>query len=274
MTDQPTPDFHEPPVIETVLGVEFLPLQGWGLPHFGLYWNEIRDGYPSVDEQPALPPTIERFGADAIGPQSLSIPIFGGAASSVRCWFIDNTARRLIQLQNGRFIVNWRKVEDADEYPHYPELRARFETEWNRFRGFLVKHQLDEPKVVQCEVTYVNNINSGQGWETFADLPGVIAPWSGHHSGNFLPAEESVALNVRYLMPDNRGRLHVVLNRAIRKTDAQETIQINLTARGAPKTSHTDDVLSWLDLGRDWVVRGFTDFTSERMHKEIWRRTR
>ena len=176
-------------------------------------------------------------------------------------------------MQNGRFILNWRKLEESDEYPHYiPVLRGTFEEEWNRFCRFLVKSELGKPRVIQCEVTYVNNIDQGKGWKTFADLPHVIPAWSGRHSGNFLPAQESVTLNVRYLMPDNRGRLHVVVNRAIRKVDAQETIQLNFAARGAPVSSSTADVLAWLDLGREWVVRGFTDFTSEEMHKEIWRR--
>jgi uncharacterized protein (TIGR04255 family) len=274
MSESQTPDFQAPPVVETVLGVEFAPLESWNVPHFGLYWAEIRSRYPKIADQPPLISSIEQLGPNSANPPTLTLPMFGGGTMGTRSWFIDESERRLIQVQNGRFIVNWRKVDDSDQYPHYPALREDFEEEWNRFRRFLEGHSLGEPRVVQCEVTYVNNVVRGEGWESFADLGQVIAPWSGRHSGRFLPPEESVALNVRYLLPNNRGRLHVVLNRALRTTDAKEAIQLNLTARGAPASSSTSDILAWIDMGRDWVVRGFTDFTSETMHRETWRRIR
>ena len=65
MAENDTPDFHDPPVIETVFGVEFTPLEEWNLAHFGLYWSEIRDKYKKVDVQPPLASTIELFGAEA-----------------------------------------------------------------------------------------------------------------------------------------------------------------------------------------------------------------
>ncbi len=45
MPNQVTPDYDVPPVIETALGIEFSPLEKWNLPHFGLYWNAIRQKY-------------------------------------------------------------------------------------------------------------------------------------------------------------------------------------------------------------------------------------
>jgi len=35
------PDFNEPPVIETVLGLQFDSLESFSIPHFGLYWSKI-----------------------------------------------------------------------------------------------------------------------------------------------------------------------------------------------------------------------------------------
>ena len=271
MAETRTPDFEEPPVVETVLGIEFTPLEEWSLPHFGLYWTEIRDKYKQVDVQPPLASTIEHFGPEQRPAQVPTFELIGDPASTARCWFVDETERRLLQVQNGRFILNWRKVQEADVYPHYPALRKDLLDEWKRFGDFLAKNNLGQPRVVQCEVTYVNHLIQGKGWRTFGDLPNVIPSWSGEHSDDFLPKQEAVALNVRYLMPQNRGRLHVALQRAIRKTDAQEIIQLNLTARGAPRSSTEEDMIAWLDLGRDWVVRGFTSFTSRAMHA-IWRR--
>ena len=46
------PDFNEPPVIETVLGLQFDPIESFNVPHFGLYWSKIRADYPTFDVQP------------------------------------------------------------------------------------------------------------------------------------------------------------------------------------------------------------------------------
>jgi hypothetical protein len=124
--------------------------------------------------------------------------------------------------------------------------------------------------VVQGEVTYVNIIPQGRGWGTFEDLPQVIALWTGRRS--FLPPPESASLTARYVMPDNMGRLHVSLQPAIRSTDASEVLQLTLTARGQPQGPSPADILSWFDLGHEWVVRGFADITTDRMHS-LWKRT-
>jgi len=99
----------------------------------------------------------------------------------------------------------------------------------------------------------------------------VISNWSGGPSGDFLPEPEMVRLNTIFLMPDKRGRLHVIMQPAIRQLDGKEVLQLNLTARGRPKSSTLDDILGWFDLGHEWIVRGFTDFTTREMHT-VWRR--
>ena len=117
----------------------------------------------------------------------------------------------------------------------------------------------------------MNHLDRGKGWDTFADLPTLFPCWAGAASGNFLPSPESILFNVSYLMPESQGRLRIALVHAFRPVDAKETLQLTLTARGRPGSGETSDILKWLDLGREWVVRGFTDFTSERMH-QLWKR--
>jgi hypothetical protein len=70
-------------------------------------------------------------------------------------------------------------------------------------------------------------------------------------------------------MQHNQGRLYISLQPVIRARDAMEVLQLNLTARGAPASSKTDDAFEWLDLGRQSIVEGFTDFTTEEMHN-LW----
>ena len=55
------PDFDDPPVVETVLSVQFEPLPLVQAAHLGLLWNEYRAAFPKTDERPALEPVIELF---------------------------------------------------------------------------------------------------------------------------------------------------------------------------------------------------------------------
>ncbi len=222
-TRRTLPDFDDPPVVETVLGVEFAPLEKWSIPHFGLFWHEVRDEYPGFEVQPPLDSQIERFGREvrreARQPQMVKFEVL--SQPPIRCWFIDQSGRRLLQVQNDRFVHNWRKVGPAETYPRYESIRPIFEREWERFCRFLESNALGTPEVRQCEVSYVNHLDQGKGWQTFADLGNVIACWSGTPTGRFLPAPEDVGLKTCYLMPDNQGRLHIQLQPAIRHADAK-----------------------------------------------------
>ena len=99
----------------------------------------------------------------------------------------------------------------------------------------------------------------------------AISYWSGTSSGNFLPETEKVSFKTSFVIPDKKGRLHVTLEPAIRRRDAQEVLQLSLTARGKPLSSGLKGILEWFDLGHEWIVWGFTDFTTKDMHK-FWGR--
>lgn len=268
MTIPPLPDFARPPVIETVLGVQFSPITQFSIAHFGFYWARVRSAYPHAEDKPPLTPAFEEFGTPMSHLPKVGIELVSEV--DARCWFIDKSRTLLVQVQRDRFIQNWRKVTGEEPYPRYASLKPRFGDEWQRFCQFLREEELPAPEVTQCEVTYVNHIEPGVGWNSYAEIHNVIAAWTAP-SGNFLPGPEVTLINTKYLMPDKRGRLHIVVQPAVRPRDAKEVLQLTLTARGRPNTSGLDDILEWFDLGHEWIVRGFTDFTTTTMH-EIWGR--
>lgn len=265
---RPLPEFENPPVVETALGVEFAPLKGWTALHAGLFWNEIRKDYPSSETQPALGSQIETFGPVGMLASQQLIEI----GPHARYWFVDSTKRKLLQVQNSRLIVNWKKTEDSDPYPRYPACRSRFVLEWERFCTHLRREGLSVPQILQCEVTYVNHFLKGREWSTFSDLARVFSPWTGKGSDAFLPEFDSGTINLRFTMPNQAGRLHVSVGHGIRFPDGKDIIQMSLTARGAPAPSSSqEDICRWFDLGREWVVRRFVELTTAEMHSQ-WRR--
>ena len=81
---------------------------------------------------------------------------------------------------------------------------------------------------------------------------------------------ERANMELHYRWPDDSGRLHISLQPVIRGRDGKEVLQLTLVARGAPKSLDEEGVFKCLDHGREWIVRGFADFTTESMQRSIW----
>ncbi len=260
----PLPKFSNPPVTEMVLGVEFDSLVNWQVPHFGLYWNQIRSLYPVSSVVPPLPSQVEKFG------QEQQVEMFKFSFSpqpEVRCWFTNEQQSWLLQVQETRFIQNWRKT--SMEYPHYPEARRRFDKEWERFAGFLETEQIGVPAIKQCEITYVNHLEIDSSSNAMSEVFPFLKEST---QSGFLPLPETTVINLVYPLPLEQGRLHVSIQPIIRHTDAKELLQLSLIARGCPESSQLTHIFDWFDLGHEWIVRSFAELTSEKMHG-LWERT-
>jgi uncharacterized protein (TIGR04255 family) len=268
----PLPEFDNPPVSEVAISVEFDPLEGWSSPHAGLYWGSIRTDYPHTEVQPPLPSQIEKFGEEFAQTPMLRVETVN--PEIMRFWFLADPPTRLVQVQRDHFIINWRKVRGDERYPRYEaEMRPRFEREWTQFQDFVKEQRIGSINVQQCEITYVNDIPRGEGWDSASDSLSLFSPWWGSGSDSFLPVPETEVVGGSFRIPDDRGRLHFVTQHVRRQIDQREVIQLRLTARGRPDSSDDSSVLRWMDLGREWIVRGFTDLTTPRAHA-LWKRKR
>jgi len=266
----PLPEFERPPLVETALGVEFPPIEGWTPSHFQRFARYVERDYPETQIQDSIiGSVIERFGEESRRPQPIDIDF---QSLPLRWWLVSDARGELIQLQRDRFVHNWRKLRDDQEYPRYVRTREMFNQGWAQFLRFLAEQKLPPPRVTQAQVDYINHIAKGTGWQTLDDLP-AITPWLARPAAGFLPTPEVEVLNLRFVIPPERGRLHALLQPAIRNRDQVEILQLQLTARGQPESSSVDHVLAWLDLCHEWIVRGFAELTTEGMQR-IWRRTR
>jgi uncharacterized protein (TIGR04255 family) len=273
----PLPNFENPPVVEVALSVQFEPLPALKVAHLGHLWSAFReDGFTRTEDHGNLESVHEPFDprvyAQGLGIgikfRSLEVP------PVPRVWFLNDAGTELIQVQQDRFIHNWRKAGNDIDYVRYPHVRERFVKSFDRFEAFVAAEKLGQVKPDQCEVTYTNQMVSGEGWETQGELDRVFTFWRSGDSG-FLPPPENASVAIRYLIPDDKGkpigRLHVDLQPAFRKSDFVPMLILNLTARGAPLGRGPGGVMDFFDLGREWIVRGFAGITTSSMHSE-WRR--
>jgi hypothetical protein len=133
-----------------------------------------------------------------------------------------------------------------------------------------------ELDVTACEVLYVNPIEpvgkASPGMHP--DLATILNRISRSPTKAFLGRPEDSQYQARWRItgPDNQpvGRLYLSAEPAV--SDAQKSIYlVQLVGRTIPTTSKSKAVMEALDLGHEWVVRGFADVTTKAMHK-IWER--
>lgn len=262
------PDFDDPPVVETVLSVQFEPLPLIQTAHLGLLWNEYRTLFPKTGERPALESVLEQFPESPMARVGLKFQTFENPPVP-RIWFTNDRGSEMIQVQNDRFIKNWRKEGEGDRYPHYDEtIRPNFDRDYAIFLTFLQKNQLGTPHVSQCEVTYVNHILAGQGWERYGDVEKIFTFWRFPDMIPPGPAED-LRLHARFVIPGTDGkpvgRLHVDVQPAVRTSDNLPMYVLHLTARGQVGVG-----VDFFDIGREWIVTTFKKLTTSSMHR-IWR---
>jgi uncharacterized protein (TIGR04255 family) len=256
--------FENPPVVEVVCGVLFSPISSLRTAHVGVYWDQIREEFPLVEEAPPLPAAIEVY--DPV--QSLEVQL-GFVPPLARTWFRRADGRGLIQLQRDRFAYNWKRSSPDDgEYPSYDRVIVDFERQWDVFRQFLAKEELGDVVLRQLELAYVNIIPDASvpaGDPVFRDhAPDTLR-------SRFLTKPDSFAWHTSYMLPEPAGRLHVQISSA-RQVDSGDPIRrLDMVARGINEIA-TTSMRPWFDLAHDWIVRGFADVTTANMQAEVWRR--
>lgn len=265
---KPLPEFKFPPVTETVLGVQFDRLQNFSALHCGMFWEKVRSDYPKYSAMPPLGEAFEEFSAPI--ERKFSVGMEMSVEPPCRYWLMDESTTRLIQIQPDRFITNWRQVKGDEEYIRYTAFKPTFEKEWQRFSEFLRLENFSSPAINQCEVLYVNHIELNNVVRDVGTIDQLVKFWTSQKY-EFLPGPEMIVVNMNYVMPGERGRLHVTLEPKIRTRDRKVVLQLSLLARGKPVSSDLPDVLDWFDMGREWIVRGFTELTTEQMHT-LWER--
>lgn len=273
-SDRDLPDFENPPLTEVLISVQFEPIAEMQVPQFGLLWSKFRSGFPRTEQHSPVDAAVEEFGKPKPPKFQLSI---SKAPPLSRTWFLNEAGSELIQFQLDRFTHNWRKVEGQDSYPRYEHIREQFSKGMGEFRSFLRQESLGEFVPNQCEISYINHIDTNENWATHSELGKVMTVWNPNFQGHYLPELEDVRVATRHVITDEhgnpRGRLHVSAQPAFSGTNAEPILVLTLTVRGAPIEPCSNGVLAFVDQGREVIVRGFASITTSEMHK-IWRRTK
>jgi uncharacterized protein (TIGR04255 family) len=265
------PSYKNAPVTEVVLSSQFASIEGMTAAHLGLLWHSFRQDFPEAEQHPPVDHQVETFGHFRPIKQDILFQLVNEVPVP-RCWFKDPSGNQLIQVQADRFMHNWRKRSDSDQYPRYPDIRGRFSDELHMFEDFAVKENLGPLHFNQCEITYINHIPAGPEWSKLSDLEKVVTFWSDSVGKALKAIPEDVKCSQRFIISEdgqNIGRLYVELQSGLRLSDKMPVFMLNLTARLNPATPDIEGILKRLDLGRIWIIEAFQACGSKLM-RESW----
>jgi uncharacterized protein (TIGR04255 family) len=253
------PDYEHPPIDEVVLGIEFAPLADFTQAHMGVMWNEIRADYPRTEDQPALidPAVLQSF------PFQFS-PFGQRPGVGFRTWFISQDDQYVLQIQNDRLLHNWRRRPGA-EYPRFELLFDVFYEHFERFQRVVQELGLGPVVPKQIEVTYINWITDVQVSDFFvpADVPLTTAEEVSNR-----PSQQQWSALYRVKIPGGtEGTLTTTCSPAIRPIPNNEQGYQFLLTFKAP-TMLVEGVEELMAVGRNVVVRTFTDLTTEQCHRQ------
>jgi uncharacterized protein (TIGR04255 family) len=185
---------------------------------------------------------------------------------------VNEDQRQLIQFQPDRFIYNWRKIGSTSgaDYPRYETIRSRFVEQYQKLKSFLSSQNIGDIVPNQCEITYVNHIHLEEDEGSVASLGEVIRLWKDPPPAGALSPVEDARFLFRVPLQTTEGsflgRLTVAAEPAGRQ-DKIGLVRLTLTTRGIPLQPTDEGILQFIDLGRDRIVRAFTEITTERMHQ-------
>lgn len=260
-------DFENPPVIEVVCGIQFNRLDKMQVKHIGLLWELFKDHYPGFEQKSPLLATIERWDEKGreINVNLTDVPPLP------RIWLLNEDETEIIQIQQDRFIFNWKKNQKEEKYPNYSYVFATFLENLAKFKSFLNSHKLGEINPTQFEITYVNHIPKHEVWKTFENIGKIFPDFSWRSfSERFLPEMESLNWKTSFCLPDQKGRLHVSIKNGYLEESNTEIIRADLTVRGISKERNLETMQEWFDEARRWIVLGFRDLTGTDVQKRVW----
>ena len=261
------PDYDCPPVVETILGVQFDRLPGFGNAHLGAFWKTLdNDEWPIVVDAPPLAPQYERFTDAARWAKGVQLQLTQDPAC--RLQIKNNDGDRMIQLQNTRLHFNW-LGEAGGGYPRYKKVREGFVRTLDRFVEFVAAEKLGNFRPNQWEVIYLNHIPKGSVWKT-PDEWDFFLPLRSVPNIESVVHGESFSGEWHFVIPDQRGRLHVRWQHGSKlESEQQEMIVLTFTARGSITTGEnaSNEIINGLNLGRKTIVCSFKNFMSKEANR-------
>jgi uncharacterized protein (TIGR04255 family) len=249
--------FAKPPVNEVVLGQTFIGRPDFLIPHYGEFWALIRDEYPEC-----------QHAAPVFTPGQLPFSDATAGVPLPRVWLTSADGTRLVQLQQDRFYVNWRQTEKSEPYIRFPAIRAEHDRLLALFESYIERVTGRANRTVRHELTYVNLLPQGEGWNSYGDLNKVLKDWSWPTPSTVITPSDRFLSQLEFNLPQDAGSLVVKLQTAKRTRDGLPTLKMELIASSNATPDLSRD--RWTEVAHEAIVQTFKELTTSQMHQDHW----
>lgn len=255
-------DFECPPLNEVICGLHFRRMDRFTAPYVGLLWQKFQTHYPKCEVHPPL---------TLVSEQDTELQL--EMSSFPRVWFVSEDSTRLVQVQQDLLIHNWRQVESSTSYPRYKIVKDGFDDALSKFEAFVADHGLGAVEARQYELSYVNFVPQGDGYESLGELGRLLPDFAWRrNTSRFLPDPSNVNYQTVFDLPNNNGKLRVSIQDALRRSDEKKLTRILIVVRGMHQSQDVSTPDDWFELAHEWIVRAFLDLTSEEVQVKHWRK--
>ena len=256
MGTMPIPSYASPPLTEVAVGVTLPPLK-LQTRHIGEFWTEIRGEYPDTEDNPPIPIQLS---TNSLEMGLLMMPPLR------RVFMMTPNQEYVVQIQDGRFLHNWRKLPAEAVYPRYATVLERFFSVWRKFSAFSIRNKLGDPSPAGYELTYVNQLDD----PTAHGIQEFFKPldWQNQKPEFLLQPPKATNIAWSLALPEGKGAMNVSANR-ITQPDGKTALLLVLTCVGPASLSYSME--EWFGTAHEWIVRGFTDLTTAEAH-HLWGR--
>ena len=261
-TAQSTTKFENPPINEIVCDILFDSIKGLRTGHFGILWEKLKPDFPETEDHILLAPVPE----DLETPHKILLP---------RVWFVHKNDNEVIQVQQNRFIHNWRKRQPDDKYPGYEKVIANFERYLSRFQQLLAEENLGNIVPRKYELTYMDLIPKGQGWENFDDLKKIFPDLLPLTKQNiFSTGVRGINWQTSLNLPNNLGQLQMSIRDGWRGSIDHPLLNIELKAfSNHPHEPMPDGPMqNWFNTAHDAIIKLFYNLISDEIQQKFWGR--
>lgn len=250
------PDYERPPIGEVVLAVQFEAMRGAQTAHLGEFLLSRKPDWVVLPETAPLGPSVEPVDLAPMWlPQAAALQFLPATASRLRA--ASATGDRMVQLENGWLVYNWRLTEPGQPYPRYSVLKPAFLKELADWIDFAKRRSLGEFRPTLWEVGYVNFVPKGTLWNAIDEWPSIVPGLMRERSGLDAPLQ---TMNGRwaFVVEPGKCRLQVMVEHSrLEIGDGTEAMLLKLIARGPVADQTVAGLTSGLDMGHAHVVTSF-----------------
>lgn len=244
--------FKRPPLIEVVFGMN-IEIPEFSLIHFGLYWETIKERFPTP---------VETFGELTLTEDYSYTPSFPTG------WFLSPEENKLIRLTEDYFSYHYRYVNE--DYQHFEKLFQEFSNEWSNIESWWSGISEKSIKIENYSLQYINLIDKKSDWKEFEDNKKIFN-FDGHIKTS-LGLPTTYSSETKFNLVENLGTLIVSLEQRKLENSKAETEQVIVFTLSVISSQVGDSFSEdWFYSSHNSIIQSFLDLTTKEA-QDTWGR--